>query len=476
MHTKLILLFIDFPFAQMTASRRIERMPYDPPHQQMGRSVGAKLKEARLAKKYTQSQLAGTDFSVSYISAIERGQIHPSLRALEIFAMRLGLTSKDLLTPQASGGAGAMPARKGLSSAEEVDWRTLVAQVAIGQGNYQEAILQLQELLAHKLTNSQEILVRYLLALAFSRSNRWQESENALSEALSLARDGHNHIRAQLLFLQGVAQSSLQDHSQGLALHQRSLELLESLKSPDAFYIGEVYSQLGLHYLRLDKADEAQAMLLKALEATDTLNQSEHLAIYWQSCRQFVESGDYTQASLNAYQCLHLLNELENQQRRSELFHALGRAMLASKQSDTRAYLEHALVQPEVLQDQQALASAHVHLATWLLEHDEVAEAKKHAQKALALLSSSATDSIIAADAHIVAGKIEYAQKRYKAGDTHFEAGLEMLERLNCREDLADNAAHYAQLLESHGDVHRAVSYWKKAFDSRQRMFKSGGE
>ncbi len=38
-------------------------MPYDPPHQQMGRSVGAKLKEARLAKKYTQSQLAGTRLS-----------------------------------------------------------------------------------------------------------------------------------------------------------------------------------------------------------------------------------------------------------------------------------------------------------------------------------------------------------------------------------------------------------------------------
>ena len=79
-------------------------MPYEPAHQQMGKSVGARLKEARLAKKYTQSQLAAGDFSVSYISAIERGQIHPSLRALEIFALRLGLTSKDLLVPQVPGG------------------------------------------------------------------------------------------------------------------------------------------------------------------------------------------------------------------------------------------------------------------------------------------------------------------------------------------------------------------------------------
>src|SRR5580704_16778872 len=106
-------------------------MPYDPPHQQIGRSVGAKLKEARLAKKYTQSQLAGNDFSVSYISAIERGQIHPSLRALEIFAMRLGLSSKDLLIPQHPGGAAATSTKKGLSNSDEIDWRMLTAQVMI---------------------------------------------------------------------------------------------------------------------------------------------------------------------------------------------------------------------------------------------------------------------------------------------------------------------------------------------------------
>ena len=447
-------------------------MPYDPPHQQMGRSVGAKLKEARLAKKYTQSQLAGSDFSVSYISAIERGQIHPSLRALEIFAMRLGLTSKDLLIPQ-SGGAAATSTRKGTGSADEVDWSVLTAQVAIEQNNYQRAILQLQELLAHKLTNTQEILVRYLLALAFSKSNQWQESENALSEALRLAKDAHSYMRAQLLFLQGVAQSSLQDHNQGLTLHQRSLELLESLRNQNVYYTGEVYSQLGLHYLRLDKADEAQAMLSKALEVTDKLTLAERIDIYWQSCQQFAESGEFTQATLNAYKCLQLLNENENQARRGELFHALGRAMLASKQGETRAYLEQALAQPEVMQDAQSQASAYIHLAAWLLEHDEVAEAKKYAQKARALLPAIA-DSVIAADAHIIMGKIEYAQKRYKAGDAQFEAGLEMFERLNNREDLADNAAHYAQLLENRGDVHRAVTYWKKAFDSRQRMYKSG--
>src|SRR6266853_3509066 len=78
-------------------------MPSDHSHQNIGQTVGAKLREARQAKKYTQSQLAAPDFSVSYISAIERGQIHPSLRALEILARRLDLSSTYLLSEHTQG-------------------------------------------------------------------------------------------------------------------------------------------------------------------------------------------------------------------------------------------------------------------------------------------------------------------------------------------------------------------------------------
>src|ERR1700680_3255329 len=104
-------------------------MATDQSHSLLGQAVGAKIRAARQALKYTQSQLAGKDFSVSYISAIERGQIHPSLRALEIFAIRLGLSSKDLFLPQTGGGGVATPTRRDMNSEEEVEWRILIARV-----------------------------------------------------------------------------------------------------------------------------------------------------------------------------------------------------------------------------------------------------------------------------------------------------------------------------------------------------------
>src|SRR5260370_10782191 len=120
-----MLLFIDSPILVKILTEE-GFMSSDLSHQQIGQAIGARLRTARLVKKFTQSQLANPGFSVSYVSAIERGQIHPSLRALEIFAQRLGLSSTDLLSKQTSGEANGLSAMKGSTqSEEEVDLQSI---------------------------------------------------------------------------------------------------------------------------------------------------------------------------------------------------------------------------------------------------------------------------------------------------------------------------------------------------------------
>src|SRR5439155_3332081 len=191
-------------------------MSTDQSNSKLGQSVGAKIRAARQAKKYTQSQLALPDFSVSYISAIERGQIHPSLRALEIFALRLGLTSKDLLVPQVPGGNNVSAASREMSTEDEIEWQILAAQVAIWQGSPQQAIQQLSNVLSYSLTPQQEILVNYVLAQAYAHNNQLQESEHILSKAMQIAKDGNDYIHIQLLNLQGIIHLSLHNYTQGI--------------------------------------------------------------------------------------------------------------------------------------------------------------------------------------------------------------------------------------------------------------------
>src|SRR5690349_12702331 len=62
-----------------------------------GSLLGARLRQARYSRDLTQGELADGQFSVSYISGVERGQIRPSLGALERLAARLEVPIAELM-------------------------------------------------------------------------------------------------------------------------------------------------------------------------------------------------------------------------------------------------------------------------------------------------------------------------------------------------------------------------------------------
>lgn len=69
--------------------------------------VGSNIREVRSKLALTQAQLAAPEFSISYISAIERGKICPSLKALSILAKRLDVPLTFLLEGSPSGAEQA---------------------------------------------------------------------------------------------------------------------------------------------------------------------------------------------------------------------------------------------------------------------------------------------------------------------------------------------------------------------------------
>ena len=175
-------------------------------YQWLGQSVGAKLKEARLARKLTQSQLARPDFSVSYVSAIERGKIHPSLRALEIFAQRLGLSSSDLLSKQTGQALQGFSEKDAVNeNKQDIELQLLEAQLLIFQRNYREAVILLRNLSSDALKSQQKLRQCYLLGSAFYHSGFLQESESFLTEAFKLTTDLNDFFVKHILNLLGMA-------------------------------------------------------------------------------------------------------------------------------------------------------------------------------------------------------------------------------------------------------------------------------
>ena len=446
-------------------------MPSDPSHQQIGQNVGARLRAARLAKKFTQSQLARPDFSVSYISAIERGQIHPSLRALEIFAMRLGVTSADLLSKQPSREAGGVSAISGsIQSAEEIELQFLEVQVLIRQGAAQQAITQLSNLTSNALTPQQELRLRYLQGWAYYSVAKLQEGESVLAEAVKLIKDPVDYLSLQVLNLLGQVYASMHNHAQGLEYHQRCLDQLEKDQQPqDTLFMAQVYSNMGLHYTHLDRYDEAIQMFRRALLLVEELASPDQLkSMYWNATRRFAEAKDYYDAMLFGHKSLELYFLEYSSSLRSEIYHYLGRATLQRDQQVAWTYLERAVQEVSAIQDQLVVASVTTNMAELLLRQGKVDEAREQARKAYELAASSG-DTLIAAYALMVLGQVAYAQEDYETGDTSFVADLEMLERLDAREEFADQAVHYAQLLEDRGMPQEALNYYKKAVESRRK-------
>src|SRR6478672_4009711 len=73
------------------------------------RVLGQRIRQVRTRRGLTQQDLAGDDYSKSYISAIEQGKTRPSLEALQRMASRLEVPASLLLDPGAPGFAPIDP-------------------------------------------------------------------------------------------------------------------------------------------------------------------------------------------------------------------------------------------------------------------------------------------------------------------------------------------------------------------------------
>src|SRR5436309_3500369 len=61
------------------------------------RTLGPRLRQVRQQRGLSQEALAGNEFTKGYVSALERGAVRPSLKALEVFARRLDVPISDFL-------------------------------------------------------------------------------------------------------------------------------------------------------------------------------------------------------------------------------------------------------------------------------------------------------------------------------------------------------------------------------------------
>lgn len=441
--------------------------------------VGTNIREVRTKLGMTQAQLAAPEFSISYISAIERGKIRPSLKALSILARRLDVPLTFLLEGSPSGAAearavGYSPADSGPDQKIDVD--LLQASVLIHQGAYKQAEEVLAPIQPERITTDQVYRLYLLRGQIHLGAGEYQEAVVDLRSAVSQGEglnDSEYIERARNLL--GKAYYSLYNYTLAMENHLRCNSAIENGQVSDPFFSLEVYSNLANDYFRLGDMEKAVAFFHRALELLDGMGQdSKSFAQKYMDVSQHYKSvGKLTVARDYAMQSLALY-EMRDEQRLVGLIHQrLGRTLEKQNNLDAaEAEYRKAIEIERELNDETAASSCLTSLAELLLKRGNRQEAEKEAQEALNFARAS-NDAQTQGQALIALAQIHHQAGDFASADSLFSEALNLLENSHSHEIAASAYFRYANMLEERGDVQRSLGAIKKAYE-HQRQGKRG--
>ena len=252
--------------------------------------VGNRIRELRRRMGMTQAELAGSDFTKSFISQVEKGQTRPSLRSLQIIAERLNqpisyFLSDEEVSPASSSEAERLLAvarsqlasnqlreaaatfRKALDLCSSSDHaikgeiRFRLGQIETRLGSHNKARdefrLAVEEL---KRTHRYELYVRCLVDLGAShvRLNDYTQARSIFSEALNELQHlevSNPHLKLIIQCDLGNVLARLGDYEGAIAVLE---DALRTSKGDGEYYLfGKICHVLGYCYDKLNRLDDA---------------------------------------------------------------------------------------------------------------------------------------------------------------------------------------------------------------------------
>ncbi|MGH2502727.1 MAG: helix-turn-helix domain-containing protein, partial [Ktedonobacterales bacterium] len=210
--------------------------------------LGVRLRQARLRLNMTQSEVASNRFSVSYISAVERGQIRPSLGALEVLSDRLQVPLEDLLgTAPLPGAAGGVSHQQAVDRRqEEAEARLTAAQALSYQGKYQQSIDAIRQITLSHLSPASSHDARRLLAYNYSELGDGDSARREAQEGVTMAeRAGDEEARARLRVELGIAYQLSRKNQLALEQYQLAYDAVEQQIARDPVFKLNVLYNLG---------------------------------------------------------------------------------------------------------------------------------------------------------------------------------------------------------------------------------------
>ncbi len=448
--------------------------------------VGANIYRMRRKLKITQKQLAAPEFSISYISAIERGRIRPSLKALDILARRLGVTSAELLAdiPEElepgteylpTGEPPQAPSLINLISQRRVSYPAPLAltwaSIAIEQQNPQLATELLNLAPPSSLTAEQRLLRHSLLGRVALATRQYDEQQRELEQVLQQDEfSGYPESLERCRFVLACIYQRQEQFLLAADAFNACIRAIEQGIVGDPLFAIEVYLAVAEHHHRLDRRDAAIEYYQRVLAQLDLALQPTTLAeISASLARQHLESAHPMLADWYAIRSRALLELAEARHRVTQAAANLGTTLQEmGNTAGAEQQLRLAIDLSNRLGSVGQGILSRIALADLLLKQQDIQQAESLALEAEALChpgeKAPIRDESLYGRVLITLGSVHRALGRLDDAEQSFKQAIDILKHQHADEQLGRAYFHYSELLHQKGQFAESYELVKQAY------------
>jgi tetratricopeptide (TPR) repeat protein len=428
-------------------------------------SLGDRVRQLRVAKGLTQTELAGDRFSKEYLSQIERGKTRPTGETVEWIAARLGVDPTFLETGVSS------------SEHERVDSVLSRAEATLEAHQYADVLPILAELgEALNSISAPDLELRALRTEGWARMyvGQVREAVPLLERARQIAESpAFTDIdRADVLFRLGACRYKLTSIGTAMALLTEALQLAEGSGLPCDHLRSLIHEWRARCYYHQRDWVAAREDVEHALELAEGINDPYAMAqAHFHASVIAERDGRWVLARSHAERAKNLYEEIAHRANVGKLLNNLGGLnFLLGKPDEAKAYLKDAFrVALEVGSDMDA-AYAVSSLAQVHLKSGEPVLAEEQARHAIQLLGDSEDVYVMqeVGNAQLVLGRSLLEQEKLEEAEASFELAEHTFKQVSLSSQLAAAWIAQGDLAARRSDDRRAAQLYRRAAETLQ--------
>jgi tetratricopeptide (TPR) repeat protein len=403
----------------------------------------------------SQQQLGGEEFSPSYVSAVERGKIRPSLKALYILADRLGEPVTRFLHDEQDSASADGPARL-----------LIAAAIDVHQGRAADAVARLRGVALGEARPEHALQVHMSLGQALLASHQPSDAVIALQEALHLADvAGDAALAACARLYLGKAFLMLHKPGQALDYHRRCLQSVLDGVIKDAGLALQVYSSLAEDLAALGRAQDAVAYRDAALALANSAATLPALAAnLWDRSTEAAQQGRAEEAHTFAQRGLATYDALDAIAASAHAANAYAGALRAAGDlaGAERLYSE-ARATAERIEHAGEAATATIRLGEMAGEHGDHTRAEALISQGIEQ-ARSAHDDAVAGAGLLALAQVHVAQSNRSQAESCFRAAIELVSKTGASSVLSKVYFSFGQALVAWGESVQGSEFLAKAY------------